>query len=147
MAGRPPVMAVMQGNEGDKKTLAIACNLAQQRGTSLRTLYVVEVPPSLPLADWHGNEEKRARATLGQAEVVVRSSGCALQGTVLPARSAGQTIIDETIEWAVQAVVLAIPFKSRYGDAAMHVLRKALCEVVIWRAAGEANRVADDRQD
>jgi len=140
-------MAVMQGNETDKKTLAIACNLARQRGSTLRTLYVVEVPQSLRLADWHGSEEMRARATLGQAEEVVKSSGCALQGTLLPARSAGQAIIDETIEWAVEVVVLAVPFKSRYGDAAMHVLRKALCEVVIWRAAGEANRVAGDGQD
>ncbi|MHB0868242.1 MAG: universal stress protein [Chloroflexota bacterium] len=129
----PTILVALQGNETDRQVVRVACLLAAERGAALRGLYPVEIPLTLPLESWHEETEARAREVLAEAADQATLMGCAFQGTILPTRGAGEAIVDEAVEWAADVVVLASPYRSRQGDAALHVLNKAPCSVLLWR--------------
>ncbi len=127
------VLVALQGSEIDAEVIGLACYLARQRGAELRGLYVIEVVRSLELGRWHEESEEEARSALAAAQDMAQRLGCRLHTTIQPARDAGQAIVDESVERAAEVVVLASPFRSARGDAAHHVLEKALCTVVLFR--------------
>lgn len=134
----PAVLVALQGNETDAEVLRLACRLAQERRATLRGLYVIEVPQARELGRWQEGEEERARLVLAAAGETVRELGCTFDASVLPARDAARAIVDESVEWAVDAVVLAAPFKSRSGDAALYVLERAVSAVVLFRPSKQS---------
>lgn len=129
----PTILVALQGNETDRQVVRLACLLATEQGTTLRGLYPIEIPMTLPLESWHEEAEARAREVLSEVGHQAALMGCAFQGTILPTRGAGEAIVDEAVEWTAGVVVLATPYRSRQGDAALHVLNKAPCPVLLWR--------------
>lgn len=127
------ILVPLQGTATDAEVLRLACHLARERGARLRALYVIQVPRSRELGNCDEAEEERGRAVLAMAREMAQQSGCTLQTGLMTARDAGRAIVDESVEWAADMVVLAMPFQSRSGDAALHVLEKGMCAVVVFR--------------
>lgn len=127
------ILIVLQGNDADGDIVSLACAVAGERGAELRGLYVVEIPRSQPLASWNEKAEEEARAVLERARREAGRLGCRFEGRVLPSRDAGQAIVDESVEISADLVVISKPFRSKRGDAALHVLDRALCTVLVWR--------------
>lgn len=127
------ILAALQGNETDRQVIRMACFLAGDRGATLRVVYPIEVPLTQPLESWNEESEARAQQVLAQAASHAEQSGCVSRGTVMPTRGASGAILDEAVEWAANAIVLASPFRSRLGDASLEVLKRAPCSVLLWR--------------
>ncbi len=127
------VLAALQGNGADEEVVSLACDEARRRGGRVEGLYVVEIPPALPLATWNEEAEERAQLALNSAREVCMRMGCRLDGQVMPTRDAAQAIIDEAAEIAADVVVLANPLKSRRQGAAWHVVDRAVSAVLLWR--------------
>ncbi len=131
------VLAVLLGEETDAEVISSACSLARRKGAQLRGLYVLEVPRTVPLGAWDEEREARARSVLEAARKLAEQWGCSLECRVLPARHAGQAIVDEAVEWSALSIVMAKPHSSQGGDAASYVLEKAVCAVLVWQPALE----------
>jgi hypothetical protein len=129
------VMVVLQGEPSDTTVTELACWVARARGALLRALYVLEVPAARSLAEWSVADDARARAALTAATTVADRLGCSVRGTILPARSFGQAVVDEAAERAADTLVLAMPERSQRRDGVKHVLSEAVCAVLLWRAA------------
>lgn len=136
----PVVMVALQGNETDSEVIFLACQVARKRGGRLAGVFVVEVPQAQPLGSWSEEQEQRARAVLATAREQGGNAGCAMEVHVLPARDAGHALVDEAAEVAADVVVVGKPFPSRRGDAAMYVLDKAPCAVILRRPEAPALR-------
>ncbi len=139
-SGESVVLAVLQGKEIDGEVVFHACNLARREGAQLRGLYALEVPQTLPLGSWDEEREARARSALEAAREAARQAGCHLEGRVLPTRHVGQAVVDEAVEWAAHAIVMARPHQSRGGDAGSYVLEKAVCGVLLWQPGRQSLR-------
>jgi K+-sensing histidine kinase KdpD len=135
-------LVVLHGESTDAGMVRLACQLARERGATLRALYVVAVPPSQPLGAWHGVADERGREALAAATEVARAAGCTLRGAVLPARDVGQAVVDEAAEWAVDLVVLALGARPRQQQAVWHVVEQAVCPVLVWRPAPDGADLA-----
>ena len=129
------VLAILQGRNSDAEMVFAACDLARRRDAEVRTLHVVEVPHSLPLGSWDEAAEERARSALADAAVRTAPMGCSLQGRVLPSRHTGQAILDEAAELCADVIVMAKPCPARSGDAAVYVMDRATCDLLLWHPA------------
>jgi len=133
------VLVPVNGNGVDREAIRLACELAEKNGASVRAIYVIEVERSLPLDAPH-RKTADAEAILAHAEEMAGDEGHDIDTGLLQARDAGSAIVQEAKEGGVDLIVLGVGYKRRLGvfdmgNTTSHVLREALCHVVLYRAA------------
>lgn len=118
--------------------MALAAELAEDRGTRITALVVVEIPAELPLEAHMLGEEAAAKRTLEDARAIGSARGLNVRTRVLRARLAGEAIVAEASKARADLVVLRAPRKQwirrrarMFGKTVDHVLKHAPCRVMV----------------
>lgn len=118
--------------------MALAAELAEDRGTRITSLVVVEIPAELPLEAHMLEEEAAAKRTLEDARAIGSARGLNVRTRVLRARLAGEAIVAEASKARADLVVLRAPRKQwirrrarMFGKTVDHVLKHAPCRVMV----------------
>ncbi len=147
------VLVAVSGNSADEEAVRFAAQMMEPQRGSLYIVHVIEVERSLPVDSELPFHTTRGDDLLDRMERTAKPFRCEVYSELLQARLAGHAIVHEAAERDVDAVVIGMPYKTKYGsftlgDAAPYVLEHALCRVVLWRGEiqEEANhdRTASD---
>jgi nucleotide-binding universal stress UspA family protein len=106
--------------------VATACRLAEDAGSSVVVLAVVEVPAALPLDALMPSEDAAARELLAAAEAIGDRHGVRIERRVVRGRSAGEEIASAADASGAELIVLRRPF----DRTARYVLQHARCCVL-----------------
>jgi basic amino acid/polyamine antiporter, APA family len=124
-----------------ERAVAVACQLAAERGTLVSAVNVVEVPVELPLDAHMTDEEAHAKHVLRDASAIGDRYGVTVAPRILRGRSAGEAIVDEAKRSRSEIIVLWAPRRNRLGSKAAifgrtvdYVLKHAPCRVMVTAA-------------
>jgi nucleotide-binding universal stress UspA family protein len=119
--------------------MALAAELADDRGSTITAIVVVEMPAELPLEAHMLEEEAEAKRTLEDARAIAYSRGVNVRTQTVRARLAGEAIVAEAERVHADLVVLRAPRKqglSRrrgrcFGKTVDYVVKHAPCRVMV----------------
>ena len=118
--------------------MALAAELAEDRGTTITAVTVIEVAAELPLEAHMLDQELEAKWTLEDARAIGESRGIKMRTHVLRARLAGEAIVDEAQRSRADLVVLSAPRRKGrgrrgkiFGKTVDYVLKHAPCRVMV----------------
>ena len=125
----------VDGQQPSAYALELACGAATQAGDEVRTIYVVRVPPQLPIDAELPWELARAEAVLDQAAMVAARHDVALTTVVIQARRTGEAIVEAARDCA--CLVLGQPERRHVlarwlgWRTLRYVLAHAPCQVLV----------------
>lgn len=118
--------------------MAIACQLAAERKTSVTAVSVIEVPPELPLNAHMFDEEEGLKPVLAEARAIAELYGVGVEARTLRGRRAGEAIVEEARRLKSEIIVLSAPRKLRastrapiFGRTVDYVLKHAPGRVMV----------------
>ena len=136
----PPerLLVPLDGSDAAWRALDAACAVARQHRASVSSLYVIEVPRTLPLDAELERDFARGEEILRRAEEIARAHRVRTDGSLCQARQAGHAIVDEAIERGADAIVVGVEYarpygRFRLGELPQYVLAHAPCEVWLFR--------------
>ena len=132
------VLVAVSGNSADEDAVRFAAQMTEPHRGNLYIVHVIEVERSLPVDSELPFHTDRGDDLLDRMERTTRPFKCEVYSELLQARLAGHAIVHEAAEREVDAVVIGMPYKTKYGrftlgDAVPYVLEHAPCRVVLWR--------------
>jgi basic amino acid/polyamine antiporter, APA family len=128
------IVVPITGDADSESGLALAAELAPERGASITAVVVIEVPAELPLEAHMDEEEHAARAALEKAHAIAASRGVRLHERIVRARSSGEAIVAEAAAADADLIVMRAERRNRkrlFGRNADYVLRHAGCRVLV----------------
>ena len=128
------IVVPIAGDDDSESGVALAAQLAPERGAAITAVFVIEVPAALPLDAHMLAEEGVARAALEQAHSIAAARGVRLNERVCRARARGEAIVAAAEEADADLIVMrAVPHERKrlFGHTADYVLRHAGCRVLI----------------
>ena len=137
------VLVAVKGDQADEEAVEVACRLLDPKGT-LYLLYVIEVARRFPIDAENPPATAHGEEVLQRMEAVAKRLKRNYKAELLQARSAGCAVVQEAVERDVEAIIIGIPYKERYGSFSLgetvsYVLKNAPCNVIIWREAMAGN--------
>ena len=132
------VLVAVSGNSADEDAVRFGAQLTEPQRGSIYIVHVIEVERSLPVDSDLSFHTTRGDDLLDRMERTARPFKCEVRSELLQARVAGHAIVHEAAEREVDAVVIGMPYKTKYGrfalgDAVPYVLEHAPCGVILWR--------------
>jgi nucleotide-binding universal stress UspA family protein len=131
----------LNGGPTDELIVHLACQLAKPASAELVAVHVVEVDWAHELSEDVAGQDEQASVILDGAEAIAERYRVRLQPTLLQARDVGAALVDEAAELGVDAIVMGLPYRKRFGgDFALgttlpYVLQNAPCQVLVMREA------------
>ena len=145
------VLLPVHGYDSDEDSLHLACKLAKQSKGKVYVLYVIEVARRLPLDADITHESTRGEEVLQRMEKLGKEQQVRIEAEILQARDAGPVVVQEAVDREVDAIVIGIPYKRRYGlfnlgNIIPFILKHAPCPVILWRGTnGSTSTTADNK--
>ena len=132
------VLVAVSGNSADEDAVRFAAQLAEPQRGNLYIVHVIEVERTLPVDSDLSFHTTRGDDLLDRMERTARPFRCEVYSELLQARVAGHAVVHEAAEREVDAVVIGMPYKTKYGsftlgDAVPYILEHAPCRVILWR--------------
>jgi basic amino acid/polyamine antiporter, APA family len=131
------VVPLVAGAESET-AMALAAELAHDRGSIITAVVAIEVPPELPLEAHMLEEEREAKRTLEAARAIGAARGVNVRTQTLRARLAGEAVVAEAEASGADLVVLRAPRRKAlgrrgriFGKTVDHVLKHAACRVMV----------------
>ena len=134
-------MLGLSGNPTDSVVVHLGCQLAKAAGAELLCVHVVEVDWTHDLSEDIAGSNERASEILDLAEGIAEQYKVKVQTSLLQARDVGAALVDEAIESEVDAILVGLPYRKRFGgDFALgttvpYILDNAPCQVLLLREA------------
>jgi nucleotide-binding universal stress UspA family protein len=132
------IVVPLAANEESEAAMALAAEIADEHGTSIFAVAVIELPPQLPLDAHMLEEERAARRVLEEAREIAAARGVRVRTRVARARQAGEAIVAAAEDVDADIVVMNAPRKTRigrrasvFGRTVRHVLHHAPCRVLV----------------
>lgn len=131
----------LNGGPTDDHVVHLACQLAKTGAAELIAVHVVEVDWSHELSAELAGQDEQTSAILDGADAIAERYKVTLQTSLLQARDVGAALVDEAVELGVDAIILGLPYRKRFGgDFALgatlpYVLQNAPCQVLVMREA------------
>ena len=130
------ILVPVIGSEADNEAISLACRLARRDKGKIWAVYVITVKRTLPLEAEIEVETRKAEEILERAESIAEEQDYELETSLLQAREAGPTIIDEAVEHGVDLIVMGVEYKRRFGQFSLgnvipYVLKNAPCRVIL----------------
>lgn len=144
------VLLPVHGYDSDEDSLHLACKLAKGSKGKVYVLYVIEVERRLPLDADVIPEAARGEEVLQRMEKLGKEQQVEIEAEILQARDAGPAVVQEAVDREVDAIVIGIPYKRRYGlfnigNIIPFILKHAPCPVMLWRGInGSTSSTADN---
>jgi len=141
------ILVPINGEADDAETVEFACFVAKRHRAKVYVVYVIEVKRTMPLDAEMESEIGKGEALLETAMQVAERCGYDIETELLQAREASVALVDEAVERGVDAIVMGIPYRKRYGEFNMgdivpYLLKNAPCRVWILRDPMEAKASA-----
>jgi nucleotide-binding universal stress UspA family protein len=138
MAVQHTILVPVSNNPASMEAVTIACTIGKARKSKVYAVHVIEVNRSIALNSDLESEARRGEQILRRAEEAASHAGYPITGELLQARQAGQAILDEARDRAVDAVIIGVGFAPVIGEfylgrTAQFVLKHAECDVLIAR--------------
>ena len=132
------VLVAVKGEQSDDEVVRLGCELLNSSKGKLHILYVIEVERALPDDAVIPPASAKGEAVLQHAEGVAKAYKRKAEAELVQTRQAGYAVVQEAVEKGVDAIVLGIPYRQRYGSFVLgetipYVLKHAPCRVLIWR--------------
>ena len=132
------VLALVSGTPTDRQVVSVACDLARPCKGRVSALYVIEVPPTLPIDAETPNATSRGERVLERMEEHGRALKSKVEGYILQARDVGAAVVREAVERGTDVIVIGMPYTERYGSPSLgetvpYALRYSPCRVVVCR--------------
>ncbi len=130
------ILVPIVGSRITDEMVVLACQLANEKGSSIDALYVIEVPMNLPLDAPLVEECKRAEEVLQRAMTLANEFKVKMNPIIITARSAGRAIVQQAIERRSEVIILGVMKKRRFTERAFgsttdYVIEHAPCEVIV----------------
>lgn len=134
-------MLGLSGGPTDSVVVHLGCQLAKSAGAELICVHVVEIDWTHELSEDIAGGSEQASAILDLAEGIAEEYRVKIQTSLLQARDVAAALIDEAIESDVDAILVGLPYRKRFGGdftlgtVVPYVLQNAPCEVILLREA------------
>jgi nucleotide-binding universal stress UspA family protein len=139
------VLVPVSGGPADNEAVRLACGLVRRAKGKVFVAYVITVKRSLPLEANIESDLTKGEQALHSAESIGEADEVQMESQLLQAREVGPALVDEAMEREVDAIVLGLPYKKRFGEfslgsVAPYLLKNAPCPVLLLRvpASNEA---------
>ena len=131
------ILVPVSGTEADDEAVRLACRLAKKGKSKIWVACVVTVSRTLPIEAEIQPEIAKAEEILDHAEIVAEEQDYEVETSLLQAREAGPTIIDEAVEREVDLILMGVKYKRRFGQFSLgsvvpYVLKNAPCRVILY---------------
>ncbi|CAN5756366.1 hypothetical protein BH24CHL6_BH24CHL6_11730 [soil metagenome] len=129
----------LNGGPTDEMVVHFACQVAKPSGAELVAVHVIEVDWTHELSEDLATYNEGAAAILDLAEGIARDYKVRLTADLLQARDVAAALVDEAIELDVDAILIGLPFRKRFGgDFALgttipYIFQNAPCQVIVLR--------------
>ena len=136
------VIVPYEGGALCEDALRLACELARD-GTRVTAVYVVRVPPSMPIGAEEA-EEGVGREMLKRAEAIGRELGADVETYLAKAPEVAEGINETAATLHAEAIVMSLRHKHAPGETlvlshtASRILRHAPCRVLITYSHNES---------
>ena len=133
------ILVPVNGDHASEHIFRWACQLARQSKAHLHAVYVIEVPLEMPLESEISEETDRGEEILARIEVIASEEKLKdVHARSLRARHAGPAIGMEAEDRQMDAVILGVPYRRRFGSCtlgttASYIFNNAPCQVIFWR--------------
>ena len=132
------VLVPVAGTHADDEALRVAFAVTRRAKAKIYVIYVIEVKRTLPLDAEIEPEIEKGERVLDHAEMLAEQSDAKVETELLQAREVGPAIVDEAVERGVDAIIMGVPYKKRFGEftlgtTANYVLKNAPCRVWVCR--------------
>jgi APA family basic amino acid/polyamine antiporter len=129
------ILVPLISEEESESAMELAAELADDHGSRITAVVVVEVPSALPLDAHMLEDEAAAKRVLEEARAIGYARGVDVRTEVLRARLAGEAIVEEAERCRIDLVVLRAPRSGHrwrlFGKTANYVLKHAPCRVMV----------------
>jgi nucleotide-binding universal stress UspA family protein len=142
-------MLGLSGGPTDSAVIHLGCQLAKLTSAELYAVHVVEVDWTRDLSEDVASGNEQASSVLDQAELIAEQHKVKVQTSLLQARDIGAALVDEAVESGVDALMIGLPYRKRFGGdftlgtVVPYVLENAPCEVILLR---ETVAVSEERR-
>jgi nucleotide-binding universal stress UspA family protein len=138
------VLLPVHGDTFNNTPLWLACNLTKATKGKIYVIYVIEVSRELPIDADIPFEIQKSEDMLRRIEGLGKKYRGNIEASILQARDAGPAVVQEASERNVDAIVIGLNYKRRFGifdlgKTAPYVLKNASCPVFLLRARRETN--------
>jgi nucleotide-binding universal stress UspA family protein len=132
------VLVSVAGNDSDEEAVKMACGMLNGNKGRLHILYIIEVERTWPVDAEIPVATARGDAVLRRMEEVAQPFKLDPQAELLQSRQAGHAVVQEAVDKDVDAIVMAVPYQTRYGEFSLgttipYVFEHAPCQVILWR--------------
>ncbi len=132
------ILVPVAGHRTDDDAIQLACGVGRRYKAKIFAIFVIEVRRTLPLDAEIEPEIERGERVLDHAERVADAGDSSVETELLQAREVGPAIVDEAAEREVDAIVMGLPYKKRFGEFSVgntvsYVLKNAPCAVWVCR--------------
>jgi nucleotide-binding universal stress UspA family protein len=139
------VLVSVAGNDSDEEAVKMACGMLNGNKGRLHILYIIEVERTLPVDAEIPAATAKGDAVLRRMEDVAKPFKLDPQAELLQSRQAGYAVVQEAVDKDVDAIVMAVPFQTRYGEFSLgttipYVFEHAPCQVILWRDGRVTNQ-------
>ncbi len=139
------ILVPLKGLAGEDEVLHLAFQLATggerraKQHAKIHVIHVVKVPQALALDSDLPDLMAHGEAVLAAAEKAAALRDVVIHADLLQARSAGIAIVDESLERAVDLILLGAQYRRRHGEFDLgstlpYVFKNAPCRVWVARA-------------
>jgi len=120
-----------------KEALSIACALTKSDKGLIYILNVIPVSRNKPLNADLGEDSTHSEAILEEMANFCRQAGVEARTDLLQAREVGSAIVEESVDKAVDLVILSLHHKMRFGefcfgDVMPYVMQHSPCPVLLF---------------
>ena len=136
------VLVPVTGERADDDVVKLACELVGPHRGTLHVLYVIEIERGFPIDVEIGPATAKGEQVLRHMEELAKTFKCKSEAELVQARQSGSAIVREAVDRNVDAVIMAVPNRQRYGSFSIgetvpYVLKNAPCRVIVWRDSGD----------
>ena len=132
------VLVALNGEESDKGAIELAYNLTENENASINLVNIVEIKRSYPIDIEIEGMTVKAESILKNGEELAEALNYNAEAELLQSRHVGLGILHEAADKNVEAIIICLPHKTKYGDFNLgevvpYLLENAHCNVIIWQ--------------
>ena len=132
------VLVAVCGEASDKGAIELAYNITENENDSVNLVNIVEIKRSYPIDVEIESLTRKAESILKNGEEFAQTLTYNAEAELLQSRHVGLGILHEAADKNVEAIIVCLPHKTKYGyynlgKVVPYLLENAHCNVIIWK--------------
>jgi len=132
------VLVALCGETSDQGAIELAYHLTENESDSVNLVNIVEIKRSYPIDIEIEGLTLKAESILKNGEELAQNLDYIADAELLQSRHVGLGILHEATDKNVEAIIICLPHKTKYGyfnlgEVVPYLLKNAHCNVMIWQ--------------